>query len=185
MEDSDIIELYWRREERAITETDAKYGAFCHALAMNLLGVREDAEECVNDTYHAAWKAMPPERPHRLRAWLGKVVRNISVSLWQHNHAKKRCSGADVLLSELGDCVPAARDVESEVENAELGRVISSWLRTLTADDRALFVRRYWYGTALATLAEERDMPANRLAQHMYRLRLSLRKALEREGIAL
>ena len=185
MEDSGIIELYWQRDERAIAETDAKYGTFCNALAMNLLGVREDAEECVNDTYHAAWNSMPPERPGRLRAWLGRVVRNISVSLLQRNHAQKRCSGADVLLSELEDCVPAPGGVESELENAELGRIISKWLRTLSADDRALFVRRYWYGTELSTLALERNMPANRLAQRMYRLRLSLRKALEKEGVTL
>ena len=185
MEDMQIIELYWRRDEQAISETDRKYGAFCHRIAMNILSCFQDSEECVSDAYGKTWDTIPPTRPDSLRAYLGRIVRNLSLSRYRSRHAQKRFSGMEVLLSELEDCVPAARDVESEVENAELGRVISAWLRTLTADDRALFVRRYWYGTALATLAEERDMPANRLAQHMYRLRLSLRKALEREGIAL
>ena len=182
MEDSDIIELYWRREERAITETDAKYGAFCHALAMNLLGVREDAEECVNDTYHAAWKAMPPERPHRLRAWLGKVVRNISVSLWQHNHAKKRCSGADVLLSELNDCVPESVALDELLERRRLSELISAWLDTLSRADSALFVRRYWYGESVAALAREAGCTASQLTQRMLRLRRRLKAHLEAEG---
>ena len=91
MEDRVIIELYWQRDERAIAETAAKYGVFCHTIAMNLLGQREDAEECVNDTWHTAWMSIPPQRPSRLRAWLGRVVRNLALGLWNRNHAQKRC----------------------------------------------------------------------------------------------
>ena len=185
MEDSDIIELYWRREERAITETDAKYGAFCHALAMNLLGVREDAEECVNDTYHAAWKAMPPERPHRLRAWLGKVVRNISVSLWQHNHAKKRCSGADVLLSELEDCVPAPHGMEKHLEDREIAALISAFLRELPGERRTVFLRRYWYGQDIGEIAADLRCGQGKVKSSLFRTRKALRAYLEQEGIVL
>ena len=185
MDDIEIIELYWRRSEDAIAETDKKYGPYCYGIAVNLLGVHEDAEECVNDTYGAAWNAIPPERPGAFRTWLGRVTRNISIGRWRRIHAKKRFAPMEVLLSELDDCVPAPGGVERSLEAAELSRLISRWLRALPADDRALFVRRYWHGTPLSTLAQERGVSANRLAQRMYRLRLSLRTELEKEGITL
>ena len=185
MEDSKIIELYWQRDERAIAETDRKYGTFCYGIAMNLLSVHEDAEECVSDTYHQAWNFIPPQRPDRLKAWLGRIVRNLSINLWHKNHAQKRYNGMDQLMSELEDCIPSPKDTERELEDAEIGKVISAWLRTLSKEDRVLFVCRYWYGTALKDLAKERNIPPAKLAQQMYRLRGSLRSALEREDIEL
>lgn len=185
MEDREIVALYWQRSERAVAETDAKYGAFCRAVALDLLSVREDAEECVNDAYQAAWESMPEEKPDKLRAWLGRVVRNLSVDRWRKNHRQKRYAGLETLLSELDDCVPSAEDVERTVEAAELGRAIDAWLRTLPEDDARLFLRRYWNGTPLQTLAKERGVAPNKLAQKMYRLRLGLKAALEKEGFAV
>ena len=185
MEDAQIVSLYWARSEDAIRETERKYGAFCHALALNILSIREDAEECVNDTWHHAWNAMPEERPSRLQAWLGKVVRNLAIDRWRLNRAKKRYDGMWLLLSELEDCVPASGTVEEAVEASELGRVISRWLETLPEEDQALFVRRYWNGEALNALAGERGTAPAKLAQKMYRLRLGLKAALEREGVCL
>ena len=185
MEDHEIVALYWARDERALRETDTKYGAFCRAVALGLLSVREDAEECVNDAYHAAWTSMPEEKPDKLRAWLGRVVRNLSVDRWRREHRQKRCAGVETLLSELEDCVPARETVEERIEAAELGRVISAWLAALPEDDAALFVRRYWNGEALNALAKERGVAAAKLTQKMYRLRLDLKATLEQEGIAL
>ena len=93
MEDGAIIALYWQRSERAIEETKAKYGAYCYQIAVNLLRSPEDAEETVSDAYHAAWNAMPPEKPNSLRAWLGKVVRNLSLKRWDREHRRKRDAG--------------------------------------------------------------------------------------------
>ena len=112
MEDHEIVALYWRRSERAVAETDAKYGAFCHTVALGLLSVREDAEECVNDAYQAAWESMPEEKPDKLRAWLGRVVRNLSIDRWRKNHRQKRYAGLETLLSELDDLISAAYAVE-------------------------------------------------------------------------
>lgn len=186
MDDSSIIELYWQRSERAIVETDGKYGAFCRRIALNILRVQEDAEECVNDTWHSAWRSMPPERPDSLRAFLGRITRNLSLSRWRASHAAKRGSGAvDALLSELGDCIPAPGGVEERVELGELSAIISRWLEGLDADDRALFIRRYWFGDAVKTLAAECGVSANSMAQRMSRLRSSLRTQLEAEGVEL
>lgn len=185
MEDRQIIDMYWRRDETAIAETERKYGGYCYAIAMNMLSVHEDAESCVSDTYYRAWNSIPPHRPAKFRVWLGRIVRNISINLWHSNHAQKRYSGMDRLLSELEDCVPSQITVEDEIEDAELGACISGWLMSLDSEDRNLFVRRYWNGEALNVLGKETDTDPKKLAQHMYRLRLSLKSALEKEGISL
>lgn len=181
MEDSQIIELYWQRQESAIRETETKYGAFCLGIAANILSVREDAEECVNDTYFQAWKSMPPQRPEKLRAWLGRVVRNIAINLWHRN----RYAGIQELLSELEDCIPSPRTIEREMEGKELAEYLDSWLLSLSAVDRRLFVRRYWNGIPLGQLAREQGVPSAKLAQQMYRLRQNLKSALEKEGVWL
>ncbi len=185
MDDLAIVELYHRRDERAIAESDTKYGGLCRSIALRLLGFREDAEECVNDTWHAAWNKMPPDRPQALGAFLGRITRNLSISRWRRDHAKKRYDGMEVLLSELEDCVPAPGTTQEELERRQLAQSISAWLDSLKDEDRRLFVRRYWYGEAVKTLAAERDQGANALSQRLLRLRRDLRAFLESEGVAV
>ena len=185
MEDSAIIDLYFARSEDAIAETDRKYGAFCRRVAQSLLTVREDAEECVNDTYHAAWNAMPPERPVSLRAFLGRITRNLSISRIRYAHAQKRYNGMEIMLSELSECLPARNDTESEVLCMQLTACIAAWLRTLAPEDRVLFVRRYWYADAVCELARACGVRENQMAQRLRRLRGRLRTALEGGGFSV
>lgn len=185
MEDSEIVALYWARDEAAIEETQRKYGPLCRSLAKSILQADEDAEECVNDALHHAWNAIPPQRPDRLGAWLGKVTRNLALNLWDKNRAQKRYGGIEALLDELADCVPAPGGVERELEGQELSAAIDRWLRALPREDRVLFLRRYWYGAELRELAVERGVSPNRLAQKMLRLRRSLKNTLEKGGFSL
>lgn len=185
MNDHAIVELYHRRDEQAIAETDKKYGALCRSIALRLLGIREDAKECVNDTWYAAWNKMPPDRPKALGAFLGRITRNLSVSRWRREHAQKRYGGIEVLLSELEDCVPAPDTVEKNLERQQLAHLISAWLDSLESEDRRLFVRRYWYGDPVKKLAAERGKGANAISQRLLRLRKSLRIFLEAEGVEL
>lgn len=182
MEDSEIVALYWRRDEAAVSETEEKYGALCRGVALSILGRPEDAEECVNDALHQAWTAIPPQRPERLGAWLGKVTRNLALNAWKRDRAQKRQCGMAALLDELAECVPGPVTVERELERKELAAAIDSWLRGRSREDRTLFLRRYWYGVELQELAAERGISPNRLAQKMLRLRRSLKQALEKEG---
>lgn len=185
MEDSEIVALYWLRDEGAIRETDAKYGPLCRRLALDLLGSPEDAEECVNDTYFKAWNSMPEERPGLLRPWLGRVLRNTALDRWRRDHRQKRYDGVERLLSELEDCVPSRRDPQRELEAAELGQMIDRWLRSLPQEEERLFLRRYWYGESVKDLAAEARLAPSVLAQRLRRLRLRLRSHLEKEGIVL
>ena len=106
MDDTQIIDLYWDRDQGAITATAGKYGSFLHALSWNILRSHHDAEECVNDTYFRAWNAMPPERPCALRAWLGRITRNLSLDRWKAGRTQSRGAGMETLLGELDECIP-------------------------------------------------------------------------------
>lgn len=185
MEDSEIISLYWSRDESAIAETSRKYGGLCFRIAKNILTAAADAEECVNDTYFRAWNSIPPQKPIKLGAWLGRVVRNISITLWQKNHAQKRYNGIDAILDELEDCIPSPDTVERELDEAELSRFIDGWLMSLEPSDRAIFVRRYWYGEPVAEISKEQGADPAKIASRMFRLRKKLRASLEQEGYSI
>ena len=185
MDDTAIVELYWSRDEQAIAETDRKYGPYCRAIAQNILSNREDAEECVSDTWHNAWNAMPPQRPGSLPPFLGRIVRNLSISRWRREHAQKRYDGLQGLLSGLEECLPDPRGVEDVLEGRELTRRIEAWLERLDRDDRAVFLRRYWYGQEVQALARDWGMGPNQMAKRLQRLRRALKQELEQEGITV
>ena len=186
MKDMEIISLFHKRMEQAIYETEKKYGVYCHRIASNILSIKEDAEECVNDTYLSAWNSMPPAIPKSLKTFLGCITRNLSISRYRANHAKKRYAGMELLLSELEDCIPTSKNnIDEMIDLHVLSEIISDWLDTLSSLDRALFVRRYWYGDTIATLAAESGYSSPKLTQKMLRLRRKLKKYLEQEGVNL
>ena len=130
MEDNAIIDLYFRRSEQAIVETDMKYGGYCYSIAYNILTNREDSEESVSDTYMAAWNTIPPRRPNFLNAFLGKLTRHISIDRWRKYNAKKRGGGEIILaLDELENCVDV-HNTENTFERKELTRVLNQFLST-------------------------------------------------------
>ena len=185
MEDGQIIDLYWSRDQRAIQETDGKYGKLLNSIAWNLLRSREDSEECVSDTYLRAWEAIPPTRPAFLRSWLGCITRNLSLDRWKQRQAEKRGGGAEVLLGELEDCVPAAGGSERTVEDQELAELLNAFLRGLSQEGRSMFLRRYWYGESVAEIGEALGCGEGKVKSSLFRSRRALRAYLEKEGIAV
>ena len=185
MEDAQIISLYWARDEGAIPASDKKYGGLCRTLSRNILGSHEDAEECVNDTWHRAWNAMPPQRPQCLRAFFAAITRNLSLDRWRERGTRKRGGGMEVLLSELEECLPADGGVEEAVEGRELARAIDRWLDSLSPAERVAFLRRYWYGQQVAQVARQAGCSPKPMTKRLGRLREGLRRALEQEGISV
>jgi len=183
MEDSAIVQLYWDRDQRAITESDAKYGPLCRRVAMRILALPEDSEECVSDTWFRAWNAMPPERPGRLGAFLAKLTRNLALDRWRRDHAAKRCAGEPALaLEELGDVV-SGESLEEEVQRRALAGALNGFLGSLPERDRNLFLRRYWGLETLETLAKAEGMSVSALHRRLGKLREKLRDHLRKEGI--
>jgi RNA polymerase sigma-70 factor (ECF subfamily) len=177
MEDSRIIELYFERNERAIAETDQKYGAMCRAISGRIVADKSDAEECVNDTYFHAWNSIPPQKPDSLCAFVGAVVRNLSLDRYRKNHAKKR-AGTFVPFDELAECIPADSPAD-DFNTRCLSETVNVFLSGLSEEHRIYFMRRYWLGEPLADIAKRYGVSANSLAVTMHRLRARLKKALE------
>ena len=183
MTDQDIVDLYWQRSEQAIPETEAVYGAYCHTVAYNLLRSPEDAEESVNDTWLAAWNAMPPTRPGSLRAFLGKLTRNIAVTRLRRRGSLRRGGGTAALaLEELSECLPGDFDLERRVEARELLRCIDRFLAKLTERERVIFAGRYFYILTPEELAERLRMKPATVKTVLYRTRAKLLKELKKEG---
>ncbi|MCI8465350.1 MAG: sigma-70 family RNA polymerase sigma factor [Lachnospiraceae bacterium] len=186
MKDQEIVDLYWERSEAAIQETSEKYGRFCHTISYHILHNKEDAEECVNDTWYNAWKSMPPKRPNRLSAYLGKITRNLSINRFKTYSAQKRGFGQTTLvLSELADCIPAAGGVEETMEERVLVDAIEMFLYGLTEQKRNIFIRRYWYLASVKEIAGIYSMSESRLTSMLFRMRQKLKEHLEQEGIVL
>lgn len=182
MEDSQIVGLYWARDQRAIDETGAKYGRFLKRLSMNVLNDAGDAEECVNDTYLAAWNSMPSKRPERLGAYLEKVIRRISLSRLRGRLAQKRGGGeAVVAIDELAEILPSGEDTHRTVETAELARALDGFLGRLGTRERAIFLRRYFSFEPLAEIAREAGVSVGAVKQSLRRTRVKLRTFLEQE----
>ena len=186
MDDSKIIELYMDRSEQAISETDRKYGRYCHYIAYNILHNDEDSEECVNDTYLRTWNSIPPKRPNKLQTFLGKITRNLSLNKYEKQSAEKRGSGQiPLILDELTECIPADRNSETLVEDMVIKETLDRFLENLSADARKIFVRRYWYMSSVKEIAEEYGLSESKVTVTLFRTRQKLKTVLEKEGIAL
>ena len=186
MEDDRIIGLYWARDNDAITQSERKYGAYCHAIAFRILSDRQDSEECVNDTWLGAWNAIPPHRPLDLRAFLGKITRRLACSRYRAAHAGKRGGGElPLALEELTGCIPSTPSAAQMVEDAELERLIDRFLHTLPERDCSLFLRRYWYVESTADIAARFHLPQNTVKTRLFRIRQKLKAYLEKEGISV
>lgn len=184
MEDNQIIDLYFARSEAAIAQTAAKYGNYCYRIADNILSSREDAQECVNDTYLAAWNAMPPKRPGILSAFLGKITRNISLDRWKRRTARKRGGGEAALsLEELDECLTGGQLPEREVERRELLRAINRFLDALPETQRDIFVCRYWYLDSIEDIGTRFGYSQSKVTTILFRLRKKLAAHLEKEGL--
>lgn len=182
MDDNSIIELYWQRDPSAVEHTSEKYGSYCGRIAMNILDDRWDAEECVNDTWLRTWESIPPQRPDCLRAWLGRITRNLSLNRFAANRTAMRGSGQTVLaLHELEDCVSGQ---ESSAEDDRLvSQAIDEFVRSLRPRERRLFVLRYWQLEPVADIAAQCAMSVSNVTTVLYRLRRQLRAHLEQKGI--
>jgi RNA polymerase sigma-70 factor (ECF subfamily) len=184
MEDSRIIDLYWERSETAIGETAKKYSRYCHSISLNILHNREDAEECVNDTYLNAWNAMPPKRPNCLATFLGKIARNLSLDKYKRYTTEKRGFGqTEIALSELDEVVPSASSVEHVIDEQELVDSLNLFLRSLPKQKRILFVQRYWYLMPIKAIAEQQGKSESQVKSMLFRTRRELKLYLEKEGV--
>ena len=186
MTDNEIIELYWQRSERAVAETERKYGRYCLKIAQNILNDIEDSKECVNDAFLSAWNAIPPTRPNVFSAFLAKITRNHAMNLLKRETRQKRGKGETaLLLSELSECVPSKYSAEEYFDERYLGEVLGEFLKTLSEVNRAIFVERYFYCRSIAEIAKMSGFSGSKITSILFRTREKLKLALYEKGIEL
>ena len=184
MEDSQILALYFARLENAIQETDRKYGRYCYRIAYSILASRQDSEESVNDTYLSAWNSIPPRKPTRLATYLGRLTRNISIDRWRGTNAQKRGGGeAALALDELNQCVSGQPGIEEAMVQKEVIASLNRFLASLSEDERAVFLCRYWYVNSMEEIARKTSFSLGKVKSMLHRTRKKLAANLQKEGL--
>ncbi len=184
MEDAQIIDLYFQRDEEAIHQTEAAHGHKLYTLSYRILLNREDAEETVSDTYLKAWESIPPTRPTYFYAYLSKICRFLSFGRLDWKNAAKRKAEIVELTAEMELCIPDLSR-ELQMESQELGQLLNTFLGTLNEESRKIFMRRYWYADSIAEIAQRYHLGESKVKTRLFRARNELRSFLEKEGYTL
>lgn len=182
MEDAQIIELYWARNEDAIKETDLAYGSRLHILADKIVCSHEDAEESVSDTYMKAWNTIPPQRPNYFFAYLAKICRFCAYGILDWRNAAKRNADVVTLSEEMQQCIPDPTH-ERRIEGAEIGEALNRFLDSISQESRLIFMRRYWYTDSIHEIAARYNMTESKVKTQLHRTRIKLYSFLQKEGI--
>lgn len=183
MEDTKIVDLFWQRDQSAITQVDRKYGKYCYAIAYGILSSREDSEECVSDTWHKAWQAIPPEKPTHLQAFLGRITRNLALDRYGYNHAKKRNVHLEAVMDEYWQCIPNG-DMPLE-DQVALKALINGFLASLDKQTRVVFLRRYYYVCSVKDIAKSLGLSESNVSVILHRTRSKFKEYLQKEGISV
>lgn len=185
LNDSHIIDLYFQRDETAIKQTNTKYGALCRYISNNIISNPQDSEECVNDAYYKLWNTIPPTKPQNLKAYICRIIRNISIDLYRKRKTSNRpCLSFDNVIEEL-DIIFSQHTLDEEVDIRQLGKTIDQFLEATTKSNRIIFVRRYFFGDSIKDIANRLSLSENNIKVNLYRSRENLKKALKKEGYDL
>ena len=184
MDDLKIIELYFKRNEQAIKETDIKYGKLCHSISFNILKNREDSEECVNDTYAGIWNAIPPAKPNNLMAFICRIARNLSLKRLEFLKREKRSSDVLVSFDEL-EAVLSYEQFAPNVTDEDVGKSISKFLRNQKEDVRNVFIRKYYFFDSVKEIAERYGFTESKVKNMLFYTRNKLKEHLIKEGIEI
>ncbi len=184
MQDTEIISLYWTRDEHAIDATAQKYGSYCGSIAGNILNNREDTQECLNETYLAAWNSIPPHRPSVLSTFLGKITRRLAIDIWRKRYAAKRGGGQmELALEELQECIADTQDVAQEAERRQLQKAVRIFIAALPDTEQRVFLCRYWYMDSIEAIAVQFGFSQSKVKSMLHRTRGRLRTHLQKEGL--
>ena len=183
MTDAQIVEMYWNRNEQAITVTAEKYGTYCYSVAYGVLHNEEDSKESVNDTYMSAWNSMPPHKPAILKTFLGKITRRLSIDRWRRRNAEKRGGEIAEVLDELSECISPIGDPIAEIEKEMLDKTINTFVRELKDTEQRVFLCRYWYAKPVKEIAKLFGFSESKVKVMLMRTRNKLKARLDEEEL--
>lgn len=183
MKDEEIVDLYWQRDEQAITETNAKYGPYCRVVADNILHDEEDTGECINDTWFKTWNSIPPNRPDSLKLYVVKIARNLALNIYKSRNAIKRgCGEISYVFEELEMCVSGNENVEDKIITKELGEEVNQFLHMIKERECNIFIRRYFYVESVREIAQRYGVSEKNVGVILTRTRKKLKNYLKERG---
>lgn len=183
MEDEKIVQLYWDRDQSAIEQSDQKYGRYCFAVANRILDSREDSSECVNDTWHNAWRAIPPEKPSKLQSFFSRITRNLALDRYDYRNAQKRNVRLETVMDEYWQCIPNG---ELPLDDRlVLKDLINRFLESLDRQTRIVFLQRYWYVCSTKEIARNVGLSESNVNVILHRTRNKFKLYLQKEGICV
>lgn len=183
MEDERIVALFWNRDQDAIRQAERKYGKYCYAVAYRILSSHRDSEECVNDTWHKAWRAIPPEKPGNLQSFFGRIARNLALDRYEYNTAQKRNARLETVIDEFWQCIP---DSAVTPEDAlALKDLMNRFLESLDRQTRIVFLQRYWYVCSAREIARNAGLSESNVHTILHRTREKFKQYLQKEGISV
>ncbi len=186
LDDEQIIDLYWNRDETAIEGTDIKYGKFLFKIAYNILNDSCDCKECQNDTYLGIWNSIPPTRPNVFPAFITKITRRIAINRYKEKRAKRNIpSEFTASMEDLYDTLQSTESVEADVEAEEIGRLISNYVRGLSKKNRYIFVGRFYMADSVEQIAQELNLTSSSIYKALDRIKTGLKNHLERNGVII
>ena len=183
MKDDKIIEMLFERKEEALREVEKEYLGFCHTLASNILSMREDRDECINDMLLALWNNIPPEKPECLKSYIAKIIRNLALKRSRDTNVWKRSANFLTTGDEFLETIPDTRDLCEQFEAARAGRIINDFLETLPEHECDVFILRYYYGEEILAVAEDMGFTEGKVKSILFRTRQKLAEKLTKEGI--
>lgn len=183
MTDAQIVEMYWNRNEQAISVTSEKYGTYCYSVAYGILHNEEDSKESVNDTYLSTWNSIPPHKPGILKTFLGKITRRLSIDRWRRKKAEKRGGEIAEVLDELSECISQSGDPIAEMEKEMLDKTINTFVRELKDMEQRVFLCRYWYAKPVKEIAKLFGFSESKVKVMLMRTRNKLKTRLNEEGL--
>ena len=184
MDDKRIIELFFARDEKAIEETEKKYGGLCRFIASNILALREDVEECISDVLLALWNAIPPERPNNFKSFVCRIARNLSLRRLESLSRQKRSAEVLLSLDQLAE-VLSDENIADTVSDEDIGRLISRFLRAEKEDSRNVFIRKYYFFDSVCAIAKRYSFTESKVKNMLLRTRKKLKEYLIKEGVEL
>lgn len=182
LNDASIIELFFSRDEKALVETNKKYGKLLVNITKNLLNQKEDIDECVNSILLEIWNQIPPDNPDNLCAYTCKIARRKAINMLKHNTAEKRNCKLSVSLSELNECFSDNRPLEEMISGKELAQAINKFLYSEDELNRNIFIRRYWYTDSISEIAAFYSLNEKTVTTKLFRIRKKLKQYLIKEG---
>lgn len=174
------IRLFSRKQEteqfeRLAGESERQVYAVC----FHMMGNREDAEDCAQETMLRAFRAFSSfRRDASFSTWITRIAMNVCTDALRK---RRPAASLDALQEETGFDVPdAAPTAYAQLEQKERMRLLREGLTQLPEDMRQIIVLRDMQGMNYEEISQTLDIPLGTVKSRVNRAREKLSAMLQK-----